>query len=116
MFITRPPARIRVAFSLLFFFGVRFLLADATQANAFLQQGRVDEAAASLRELLAANPSDGQAHQLLCRIYYAQDMADNAIHECQLAASSNPASSANQMWLRRGHGIHAPHANPPDRV
>jgi tetratricopeptide (TPR) repeat protein len=112
MLITRPPARIRVAFSLLFFFGVRFLLADATQANAFLQQGRVDEAAASLRELLAANPGDGQAHQLLCRIYYAQDMADNAIHECQLAASSNPASSDNQMWLGRAYGFKASHANP----
>src|SRR5258708_4819371 len=112
MLITRPPARIRVAFSLLFLFSVRSLLADATQANAFLQQGRVDEAAASLRGLLAANPGDGQAHQLLCRIYYAQDMADDAIHECQLAASSNPTSSDNQLWLGRAYGFKASHANP----
>jgi tetratricopeptide (TPR) repeat protein len=102
----------RFAFSLLFFFSVRFLLADATQANALLQQGRVDEATASLRELLAAQPGDGQAHQLLCRIYYAQDIADNAIHECQLAASSDPASSDNQMWLGRAYGFKASHANP----
>jgi tetratricopeptide (TPR) repeat protein len=112
MHITRPPARIRVAFSLLFLFSVRSLLADATQADAFLQQGRVDEAAASLREIIAAHPGDGQAHQLLCRIYYAQDMADNAIHECQLAASSDPASSDNQMWLGRAYGFKASHANP----
>jgi len=110
--ITRPPARIRAALSLLFLFSVRSLLADATQANAFLQQGRVDEAAASLRGLLALNPGDGQAHQLLCRIYYAQDMADDAIHECQLAASSDPTSSDNQLWLGRAYGLKASHANP----
>jgi tetratricopeptide (TPR) repeat protein len=112
MLITRSPARIRAAFSLLILFSVRFLLADTTQANAFLQQGRVDEAAASLRGLLAANPGDGPAHQLLCRIYYSQDMADDAIRECQLAASSDPASSDNQLWLGRAYGFKASHANP----
>jgi tetratricopeptide (TPR) repeat protein len=110
--ITRPAARIRVAFLLLFLFSVRSLLADQTQANAFLQQGRVDEAAASLREIIAAHPDDSQAHQLLCRIYYAQDMADKAIHECQLATSSDPASSDNQLWLGRAYGYKASHANP----
>jgi tetratricopeptide (TPR) repeat protein len=110
--ITRPPARIRTALSLLFLFSVRSLLADASQANAFLQQGRVDEAAASLRGLLAASPGDGQAHQLLCRIYYAQDMADDAIRECQLAVSSDPTSSDNQLWLGRAYGFKASHANP----
>jgi tetratricopeptide (TPR) repeat protein len=112
MLITRPPTRTLLAFSLLFFSSVRFLLADVTQANAFLQQGRVDEAAASLREIIAAHPGDGQAHQLLCRIYYAQDMGDNAVHECQLATSSDPASSDNQMWLGRAYGFKASHANP----
>jgi tetratricopeptide (TPR) repeat protein len=112
MVITKSLARIHVALWILLFFGARFLLADATQANAFLQQGRVDEAAASLREILAANPGDGQAHQLLCRIYYAQDMADNAVHECQLAVSDDPASSDNQLWLGRAYGFKASHANP----
>jgi tetratricopeptide (TPR) repeat protein len=112
MLITRPVACIQILFSLLLLFTTRSLLADTTQANAFLQQGRVDEAAASLREIIAAHPGDGQAHQLLCRIYYAQDMADNAIHECQLAASSDPASSDDQMWLGRAYGFKASHANP----
>src|SRR5258708_39099160 len=112
MLITRPTASTRAALSLLFLFSVRSLLADATQAYAFLQQGRVDEAAISLRGLLAANPGDGQAHQLLCRIYYAQDIADDAVHECQLAASSDPASSDNQLWLGRAYGFKASHANP----
>jgi tetratricopeptide (TPR) repeat protein len=39
-------------------------------------------------------------------------MADNAIHECQLAASSDLASSDNQMWLGRAYGFKASHANP----
>jgi tetratricopeptide (TPR) repeat protein len=112
MLTTRPAARIHIAYSLLLLFATRLLPADTTQANAFLQQGRVDEAAASLHEILTANPGDGQAHQLLCRIYYAQDMADNAIHECQLAASSDPASSDNQLWLGRAYGFKASHANP----
>jgi tetratricopeptide (TPR) repeat protein len=113
MFITPiSPARIRFASSLLFLFSVRFLLADATQANALLQQGRVDEAAASLHEVLAAEPGDALAHQLLCRVYYAQDMADNAIHECELAASSDLSSSDNQVWLGRAYGFKASHANP----
>jgi tetratricopeptide (TPR) repeat protein len=112
MLITTSLTRMGLAFSLLFLFSVRFLLADVTQANVLLQQGRVDEATVSLRDILAAQPGDAQAHQLLCRIYYAQDMADNAIHECQLAASSDPASSDDQMWLGRAYGFKASHANP----
>ena len=112
MLITTPPARMRLAFSLLLLFSARFLLAGATDANALLQQGRVDEATVRLHEILAAQPGDAQAHQLLCRIYYAQEMADNAIHECELATSSAPASSDNQMWLGRAYGFKASHANP----
>jgi tetratricopeptide (TPR) repeat protein len=112
MLIMPLLTRMGLAFSLLFLFCVHFLQADVSQANALLQQGRVDEAAVSLNEILAAQPGDAQAHQLLCRIYYAQDMADNAINECQLAASSDPASSDNQMWLGRAYGFKASHANP----
>jgi tetratricopeptide (TPR) repeat protein len=112
MLITTPLTRMGLAFSILFLFSAHFLWADVTQANALLQQGRVDEATVSLREIIAAHPGDAQAHQLLCRIYYAQDMADNAIRECQLAASSDPASSDNQIWLGRAYGFKASHANP----
>jgi len=112
MLITTPLARMRLAFSFLLFFSVRFLMADATQADALLQQGRVDEATASLHAILAANPGDAQAHQLLCRIYYAQEMADPAIRECELAVSSAPASSDNQLWLGQAYGLKASHASP----
>ena len=114
MLITTSRYRMRVAFSLflLILLSVRFLIADTAQANALLQQGRVDEATASLREILAAQPGDAEAHQLLCRIYYAQEMADNAIHECELAATTAPANSDNQVWLGRAYGFKASHANP----
>jgi tetratricopeptide (TPR) repeat protein len=104
------PARVIFAFALLCF--LRPLLADTTQANALLQQGHVDEAAASLYQLLAAQPGDATAHQLLCRADYAQEMADNAIRECELAVADDPSSSENQMWLGRAYGFKASHANP----
>jgi tetratricopeptide (TPR) repeat protein len=103
---------IRVAFSLLLFFSARLLLADATQANNLLQQGRVAEALTSLQGVLAAQPDDAQAHLLLCRVYYAQNIADNAIRECELAVSRAPSSSDSQMWLGRAYGFKASHANP----
>jgi len=88
------------------------LLADDAQANALLQQGRVEEAGAMLQQTLAAQPGEAQAHQLLCRVYYVQEMADQAIHECELAASSDPNDSDNQLWLGRAYGYKASHASP----
>jgi tetratricopeptide (TPR) repeat protein len=102
---------IRIALLLVLLSGIR-LLADDAPANAFLQQGRVDEARTALQQILAAQPDNAQAHQLLCRVYYAQDMADPAIHECELAASSDPGNSSTQMWLGCAYGMKASHANP----
>lgn len=110
MFIT--SSRLRVALSLLLLFSARLLLADASQANLLLQQGRVDEATVSLQDVLAAEPGDAEAHQLLCRVYYAQNLAGEAIRECELAVANAPSSSDNQMWLGRAYGFKASHANP----
>ncbi|MGD0446056.1 MAG: tetratricopeptide repeat protein [Edaphobacter sp.] len=107
---TTYPAGIRVAFVLLC--ALRPLCADTTQANVLLLQGHVDEAAVSLQQLLTARPGDAIAHQLLCRADYAQEMADKAIHECELAVANAPSSSDNQMWLGRAYGFKASHANP----
>jgi tetratricopeptide (TPR) repeat protein len=81
-------------------------------ANAALQQGRVDNAASILQTALSSRPKDALAHQLLCRVFYAQDMADPAIHECELAVSYDPASSENHLWLGRAYGMKASNANP----
>jgi tetratricopeptide (TPR) repeat protein len=85
---------------------------NATAYHA-LQEGRVDDAAALLRSTLAANPQDATAHQLLCRVFYAQDQADEAIHQCELAAAIATApeqASDNQLWLGRAYGMKARHA------
>jgi tetratricopeptide (TPR) repeat protein len=82
------------------------------QATALLQQGRVEEATALLRQTLATQPTDAVAHQLLCRIFYAQEMADKAIHECELAVSNAPDDSITHMWLGRALGLKASHASP----
>lgn len=107
----RTPIYIRIAFLLVLFSGGR-LFADVAQANMLLQQGRVDEAHAALQGVLAMQPNNAQAHQLLCRVYYAQEMEDAAIHECELAASQDPGNSATQMWLGRAYGMKASHARP----
>ena len=112
MFFSKPPIQFRIVISLLLFLGVRLALADTAQANALLLQGRVDEAATNLHQILAEQPSDALAHQLLCRTFYAQQIADSAIHECELAVADAPASSDNQMWLARAYGYKAEHANP----
>jgi tetratricopeptide (TPR) repeat protein len=107
-----PRITIRAIFSLFLLLAARIALADTAQANALLLQGRVDEAAASLHEILAAQPDDALAHQLLCRTYYAQQITESAIHECEQAVANAPSSSDNQMWLARAYGYKAEHANP----
>jgi tetratricopeptide (TPR) repeat protein len=83
-----------------------------TQASAALLQGHVDDAASILNSILSANPNDALAHQLLCRVYYAQDMADKAIQHCQLATADAPDSSDNHLWLGRSYGMKASNAGP----
>jgi tetratricopeptide (TPR) repeat protein len=75
-----------------------------------LMEGRVDDATNLLRSTLAANPADATARQLLCRVFYAQDDADGAIHQCELAAAASIGdnqASDNQLWLGRAYGMKA---------
>jgi predicted Zn-dependent protease len=83
-----------------------------TQADSDLQQGRVDVAAAALQQVLRTQPQNALAHQLLCRVYYSQDMADPAVQECEFATASEPSNSQNHLWLARAYGLKASHANP----
>src|SRR5260370_6450766 len=111
--VLTPLNHIRLALVLsALLFGALPLHADPSLANSLLQQGRVDAASALLHHALTSQPGDGQAHQLLCRVYYSQDMADPAIHECELAAANAPNDSATQMWLGRAYGLKASSANP----
>ena len=87
------------------------LLADDTRAEALLKQGRVDEAAAMLKQALASDAHDARAHQLLCRVYYAQDIAELAVRECEQATQDDPSNSDHQMWLGRAYGLKASQVN-----
>jgi tetratricopeptide (TPR) repeat protein len=87
-------------------------LAGNAPAYHALMEGRVDEAQTRLIATLAQNPADAMAHQLLCRVYYAQDQADAAIHQCELAAAADPRNSDDQLWLGRAYGMKARHAGP----
>jgi tetratricopeptide (TPR) repeat protein len=102
----------RAISGLVLLFSSPLLLADETQANTLLQQGRVEEAIAKLQEVLNTQPGDARAHQLLCRSYYAQEMSDDAIRECELAVSNAPGNSENQVWLGHAYGYKAAHASP----
>lgn len=94
----------------------RLMGADGPAVRALLE-GRVDEAQALLRTALAQDSSDGTAHELLCRVFYSQEQADPAIHECELAIAGIPATDAArasnaQLWLGRAYGMKARHAGP----
>lgn len=93
----------------------RALGTDAAAYHALLE-GRAEDATTMLLSTLAANPADSTAHQLLCRVYYAQDKADDAVHQCEQAAASQIAgdslASDNHLWLGRAYGLKARHAGP----
>jgi tetratricopeptide (TPR) repeat protein len=105
------PLRLAVLLAVLLC-GTSHAFADDAQAEALLQQGKVDEASAMLSEILTAHPDDAQAHQLLCRVYYAQDLGALAVPECELAVANAPTSSENELWLGRAYGLKASQANP----
>ncbi len=85
---------------------------EGTPAESALQQGRADEATRLLQAALAQNPSDAHAHQLLCRVFLSEEMADAAIPQCEQAAAQKPNDSNNQMWLGRAYGLKAEKAGP----
>jgi tetratricopeptide (TPR) repeat protein len=91
--------------------GAGTLWADNTQAEVLLKQGRVDEAAAMLNQILATDAHDARAHLLLCRVYYSQDMGDHAVRECEQATQDDASNSDYQMWLGRAYGLKASQAN-----
>jgi tetratricopeptide (TPR) repeat protein len=87
-------------------------LAGDVPAYKALLAGRVEEAASLLRETLAAHPTDALAHQLLCRVAYAQDQAEEAVTQCEQAVANDPAGSDHRLWLGRAYGMKARHAGP----
>jgi tetratricopeptide (TPR) repeat protein len=114
MTVPRPDSTLpKIAACLLLpFFLLRPARADIASAERALQQGRAQDAIAQLQPIIAADPGNSNAHQLLCRVYYAEDLAEPAIHECEQATDIASNSSANHMWLGRAYGLKAENAGP----
>lgn len=109
MSITLRQVGIRLTILSALLTGTHAFAFDNARAAALLQQGNMDQASAVLQQTLAARPNDAEAHSLLCRVYYAQDMADAAVEECEKAVSHAPNDSDNQLWLGRAYGLKASH-------
>lgn len=74
-----------------------------------LKQGRADSALGQLNAYLARHPSDADAHNLRCRVYYQEEQWDRAIADCQAAAQLDPGNSEFHLWLGRAYGQKAAH-------
>ncbi len=81
-------------------------------AEAAVLEGRADEAIQMLRTQLAVSSGDARAHLLLCRVLLAEELADQAVAECEQAAEGSPRDSEAQLWLGRAYGAKATAANP----
>ena len=86
-------------------------------AELALQRGEIDTAVTGLRGYLSANPNDAHAHLLLCRAFYAEDLADTALDECEAAVNGSggrglSGNSEAQDWLGRACGQKAQNAGP----
>jgi len=86
--------------------------ADAlAQANTALQAGEADKALGLLQPVIGQNANGSEAHNLACRVWLIVGRLDEATSECEKAASLDPQSSANHLWLGRVLGERADHAS-----
>jgi tetratricopeptide (TPR) repeat protein len=85
---------------------------DRNAAERSLLQGKVDESVELLQRIVALNPKDGQAYLLLCRAFYSEDHAEEAIASCESAVRLLPRNSEAQDWMGRAYGQKAENAGP----
>jgi tetratricopeptide (TPR) repeat protein len=85
---------------------------ERTAVERALMQGQIDDAVMRAQRLASIDPKDGQAYLLLCRSFYAEAHAQEAIDACTKATQVLPQSSVAQNWLGRAYGMKAQHAGP----
>ena len=83
--------------------------ADRSVAERALLDGRVDEA---VRLLGSVPAQDGPGQILLCRTYYAEELADQAVQACDTALQTLRNDSNAQLWSGRAYGLKARTAGP----
>ena len=69
-----------------------------------LAQGRIDQAISRLQTEISTTPNNGDAYNLLCRAYYAEQKWDDAISACKKAVELDPNNSTYHLWLGRTYG------------
>jgi tetratricopeptide (TPR) repeat protein len=76
----------------------------AEPVRADIAFGRANAALLKLNAALAQNPSDAEAHNLRCRVFYQEEQWDHAIADCEAAVKASPADSNFHLWLGRAYG------------
>lgn len=74
-----------------------------------LNAGRADAALQTLAPALSQNPADAEALNLRCRVFYEEQLWDQAISDCEAAVKASPADSDFHLWLGRAYGQKAAH-------
>lgn len=77
---------------------------QAAAAIAGLNQGRADATLQILDAAVKEDPNDGQAFNLRCRVFYAEERWDEAIDSCSRAVQIDGRNSSYHMWLGRAYG------------
>ena len=86
--------------------------AELDPALRALMQGEADNAVTLLRPILDADSSDGHAHLILCRVFYAEERPSDAVPECDAALKTLGNNSVAQDWAGRAYGQQADKAGP----
>lgn len=76
-----------------------------------LNLGHADDALQRLNTALAQTPSDAEAHNLRCRVYYQEELWDPAIEDCEAAVRLDAGNSNDHLWLGRAYGLKAQHVS-----
>lgn len=84
---------------------------SANPVRADLNLGHADAALQKLDSFLAQSPSDAEAHNLRCRVYYQEELWNQAVSDCEAAVHANPFNSDYHLWLGRAYGQKAAHAS-----
>jgi tetratricopeptide (TPR) repeat protein len=84
--------------------------ADADPA-VLLKAGKADQALHTLNGVIANDPKDASAFNMLCRVYYQVELWDNSIRMAEKSVSLDPQNSLYHLWLGRAMGRKAEEAN-----
>lgn len=71
------------------------------EANAARDAGKLDDAAAAYRDVIAADPEFDHAHRRLCSVLAQQNQWDEAEKECHTALRLDPNSAINHASVAR---------------